>query len=96
VDAPNRWHLVMREKGGKPRLRGAGGREVERRIGLDEAPEVLVKALREASGGDLTRVRIERHERWGVAQGGRFVPLQKPRVFYEVQLSLNGGRRAAK
>jgi len=41
--------------------------ELERRIGLDETPKTLVEALREATGGDLTRARIERHERSGVA-----------------------------
>jgi len=69
--------------------------EIERRIGIEEAPEVLAKAVREATGG-TGKARIERHERWGVAREGRFVKLQSPRVFYEVKLSVNGTRRSAK
>ena len=68
--------------------------EVEMRISLAEAPTELAKAVAVATkaGG---RARIEKHERRGVARGGRFVALNEPRVFYEIKLYVNGKRRRA-
>ena len=69
--------------------------EVERVISLAEAPAALRKAVMEATGG-TGKARIERHERWGVGRGDRFVPLQTPRVFYEIKLTVKGERRTSK
>ena len=69
--------------------------EIERRIEINEAPrevrDLVANAIK--SGG---RARVERHERWGVARNGRFVKLDKPRVFYEIKLYTRGGRRELK
>jgi len=69
--------------------------EVERRISIEDAPKELAKAIRKVIG-QKGRARIERHERWGVARGGRFVKLETPRVFYEVKFYVRGGPREAK
>ena len=69
--------------------------EIERRIDVDEAPAALLKAIKEATGGK-GKVRIERHERWGVGRGGRFQKLETPRVFYEVKLPGGSGRLESK
>ena len=69
--------------------------EVERRISLDEAPKDLVEALSKIAD-DTNRIRIERHERWGVARNGVFVQLDRPRVFYEVKVYVGGRRRELK
>lgn len=69
--------------------------EIERRITLEEAPRELAEAVTKAirNGGSA---RIERHERWGVARDGRFVKLDKPRVFYEVKLDIGKLKSAAR
>ena len=68
--------------------------EIERRISIDEAPAELVEALAAAIKGG-GRIRIERHERWGTARGGRFVQLAEPRVFYEIKWYSDEGTRTA-
>jgi peptidase YpeB-like protein/putative PepSY-like beta-lactamase-inhibitor len=69
--------------------------EVERRVGIDEVPEALAAAILKAVG-PKGKVRIERHERWGVGRGGRFVKLDKPRLFFEVKLTVGGKKREIK
>ena len=63
--------------------------EVERRVSLDELPEALADSIREARGPH-GRIRIERHERWGVGRDGRFAPLETPRLFYEIKVYVGG------
>ncbi len=63
--------------------------EVERRVGLDALPDELADSIREARGPH-GRIRIERHERWGVGRNGRFVPLETPRLFYEIKVYVGG------
>jgi hypothetical protein len=59
--------------------------EVERRAAGSEIPPALRRQLQGwAARG--ARVRVERHERWGTAEGGRFRPLESPRVFFEVEI----------
>lgn len=66
--------------------------EIERRIGLDEAPAELLEAVAKVADKGSS-IRVERHERWGVAREGRFVTLTTPRLFYEVKYYQRGQRR---
>ena len=66
--------------------------EIERRVSLNEAPQELLDAIAKVADKNGP-IRVERHERWGVARNGRFVALQIPRVFYEVKLRIRGQRR---
>ncbi len=69
--------------------------EIERAVSIDELPRALAEAIL-AEKGIEGPVRIERHERWGVAQGGRFVQLDEPQLSYEIRFSANGERRSVK
>lgn len=66
--------------------------EIEGRVALSDLPEPLQKKVRERVGqGQL--VRVERHERRGVARSGKFVALHQPRVSYDVKYYNAAGER---
>jgi len=69
--------------------------EIERRVEIKALPRPLAEAIAHATEGG-GEARVERHERWGVARGDRFVKLDAPRVFYEITLYRDEGKLTAK
>ena len=66
--------------------------EVEGVVDMADVPKSVAEEIRRVVGGGKI-LRVELHERRGVARGGRFVPLQKPRIFYEAKYYSRGRRR---
>ncbi|MBT4815429.1 MAG: hypothetical protein HON70_07005, partial [Lentisphaerae bacterium] len=50
--------------------------EIEAKVKITDVPAALLKVIRRRVG-DGRIVRVEKHERRGIARGGRFVPLEK-------------------
>jgi hypothetical protein len=66
--------------------------EIEAVVDMADVPAGVTDQIRRATRGGRI-LRVEKHERRGVGRGGRFVPLDRPRTFYEVKYSRNGRRR---
>jgi uncharacterized membrane protein YkoI len=66
--------------------------EAETELGLDDVPEYVADAIREAMKGG-TLVAVEKHELRGRVQDGRMVALTEPMVVYEVKFVLDGKNR---
>ena len=67
--------------------------EIEAKIKISDVPAELMKAIRKRVG-DGRIVRVEKHERRGIARRGKFVPLKSPRIMYEVKYyTADGDRR---
>ena len=66
--------------------------EIESRVLLSDLPDSLQEKVRDRIGRGRV-VRVEKHERRGVARSGTFVPISKPRISYEVKYYDEGGRR---
>jgi uncharacterized membrane protein YkoI len=66
--------------------------EVESRVELAAVPEIVRQAISRQAGRATVR-EIERHEIRGAPDGGVFVPVDPPRVLYEVAVELDGVRR---
>jgi len=66
--------------------------EIEGRVLFSDIPKSLQEKVRKRVGrGKL--VRVEKHERRGVARSGKFVPISKPRISYEVKYYDVSGKR---
>jgi len=66
--------------------------EIEARIKFgDLADEVQDLVRQRTHGGKI--VRVEKHERRGIARNGRFVPLREPTILYEIRYVTRDGRR---
>ena len=65
--------------------------EIEAKMRMESLPKDIRDVVAKATAGGR-RIRIEKHERRGRAQSGRFVPLAAPKVTYEVKYYL-GNRR---
>lgn len=67
--------------------------EIESVVDEDDVPPHTLAALKHRVGnGRITS--IERHERRGEPRGGRFVPLEQPKVIYEAKYVQGSSRRA--
>jgi uncharacterized membrane protein YkoI len=66
--------------------------EIEGKVTFADLPPELQQKVRERVGrGRL--VRVEKHERRGVARSGEFVPLSKTRISYEIKYYNASGER---
>lgn len=66
--------------------------EIESALSLRDVPEDIADSIVKATkGGEIAL--IERHERRGAVESGRWVKLERPQVMYEVRYSLDGTRR---
>jgi uncharacterized membrane protein YkoI len=66
--------------------------EIEARVLLSDMPEGLQAQVRQRVGQGKI-VRVEKHERRGVARSGKFVSLATPRISYEVKYTDVYGER---
>ena len=66
--------------------------EVETEMGIEDVPDYVAAAVREATGGG-TIALIEKHELHGRVRDGRLVKVKEPMVLYEVKFILEGKRR---
>ncbi len=66
--------------------------EIEGKVEFKDLPAPLQQKVRDRVGrGKL--VRVERHERRGVARSGKFVALHQPRISYEIKYYNEAGER---
>jgi uncharacterized membrane protein YkoI len=66
--------------------------EIEAKVLVDDLPPELQEKVRTQVGqGRL--VRVEKHERRGVARSGKFVPLSRTRISYEIKYYNVAGER---
>lgn len=70
---------------------GAVG-EVETAISMADLPGAVGEEIDRLTR-DATTAEIERHEIRGVPEGGTFIPVDPPSVFYEVEYLADGVRR---
>lgn len=67
--------------------------EIEAVVSVHDLPPALFEKLRERVGRGRV-VRVEKHERRGIARSGKFVPLDEPRISYEAKyVTARGDRR---
>lgn len=67
--------------------------EIESKVASADMPAVVLQRILARIGAGRI-ARIEKHERYGIARSGRFVPLQTPTIMYEVKyLTARGERR---
>ena len=64
--------------------------EIEAKIAFRDMPPEIQAYVREKVGTGHVR-RVEKHERRGVARSGEFVPLDEPRIMYEVKITNSFG-----
>jgi len=91
------WYYEVNLADGKRRIEvevteeGVIG-EIEAKVLFTDLPKPLqVKVRKRVGKGRL--VRVEKHERRGVARSGKFVPISKPRISYEVKYYDVSGKR---
>lgn len=92
------WYYEVALRDGKRRFEvevtaeGVIG-EIEAKIKFSDIPGDLAAVIRKRIGNGKV-ARVEKHERRGIARNGKFVPLKKPRIMYEVKYyDVNGRRR---